>query len=104
MMDQQERHRLEDALECAASYKNEASLWHEQALKEANRVGWLEAGLKEVRATVDDLLKALARIAAPLDCGCVPCCGQCRSQYALEIELEERQDIARAAIAKARES
>lgn len=52
-------------------------------------------------AAAPTLLEALERIAAPLDCGCVPCRGQCRSQYALQIELEERQDIARAAIASA---
>lgn len=53
-------------------------------------------------ASAPALLEALERIAAPLDCGCVPCRGQCRSQYALRIELEERQDIALAAIASAR--
>jgi len=57
-----------------------------------------------IRAAIenhDDLLTALQRIAQPLDCGCVPCRGQCRSQVALECEVEERQDIARAALAKA---
>ena len=44
------------------------------------------------------LLDALREIARPLDCGCVPCTGQCRSAYAMQIEVEARQDIARAAL------
>jgi hypothetical protein len=42
--------------------------------------------------------EALDAIAQPLDCGCVPCRGQCRSQIALECEVEARQDIAREAL------
>ncbi|MDV6189835.1 hypothetical protein RYH75_11280 [Stenotrophomonas geniculata] len=52
-------------------------------------------------AAAPDLLEALERIARPHDCGCVPCTGQCRSQIALEIAVEEMQELARAAIAKA---
>lgn len=47
---------------------------------------------------VERLREALGRIAAPLDCGCRPCRGSCRSETALSIELEERQDVARQAL------
>ena len=53
----------------------------------------------DARAVVEACAKALERIAQPLDCGCVPCVGQCRSQVALECEVEERQEIARQALA-----
>ena len=53
-------------------------------------------------AAAPDLLAVLERIARPLDCGCVPCTGQCRSQEALSIIIEEMQDDARDAIAKAK--
>lgn len=56
----------------------------------------LEAGV------VDKLVEALGAIASPLDCGCVPCTGQCRSQLPLELEVEGRQDIARDALDLAR--
>ena len=55
----------------------------------------------QIFCAAPEMLEALRRIAQPLDCGCVPCRGQCRSQTALECEVEERQDIARAAILKA---
>ena len=42
--------------------------------------------------------KALKRIAAPRECGCRPCVGQCRSAEALEIENEGLRDIARTAL------
>lgn len=53
-------------------------------------------------AAAPHLLKALERIAREHDCGCLPCTGSCRSKEALEITVEEIQEIARAAIAKAR--
>lgn len=53
-------------------------------------------------AAAPELLKALERIAREHDCGCAPCVGSCRSKEALEITVEEIQEIARAAIAKAR--
>lgn len=53
-------------------------------------------------AAAPDLLKALERIAREHVCGCVPCTGSCRSKEALEITVEEIQEIARAALAKAR--
>lgn len=52
-------------------------------------------------AAAPELLKALERISREHDCGCVPCVGSCRSKEALEIAVEEIQEIARAAIAKA---
>jgi len=48
-----------------------------------------------------EMLEALERIARPHDCGCKPCTSTCRNQIALEIAVEEMQDVARAAIAKA---
>jgi len=52
-------------------------------------------------AAAPALLKALERIARPHDCGCKPCTSTCRNQIALEIAVEEMQELARAAIAKA---
>ena len=52
-------------------------------------------------AAAPDMLEALRRIAQLIDCGCVPCTGQCRTPIALECEVEERQELARSAIAKA---
>jgi hypothetical protein len=43
---------------------------------------------------------ALREIAAGIDCGCVPCRGQCRSESVLAMELEGRQDVATAALAR----
>ncbi len=42
---------------------------------------------------------ALEKIASPGDCGCVPCRGQCRSEFNLSLELDERRDIASEALA-----
>jgi len=52
-------------------------------------------------AAAPELLEALERIARPQDCGCKPCTNTCRNQIALEIAVEEIQELARAAIAKA---
>lgn len=49
------------------------------------------------------LLAALERIARPHDCGCKPCTGDCVSQTALQITVDEIRDLARAAIAAARQ-
>jgi len=49
-------------------------------------------------AYVRKLEGALERIAQTPSCGCKPCVGQCRSQAALEIELDAIRDMAREAI------
>lgn len=54
-----------------------------------------ECGLRKQR---DDLLAALENIGRPHDCGCKPCTGQCRSQEALAITLDEIRCIATEAI------
>lgn len=63
-----------------------------------------EEAMREVLAGRDRLRKALERIARPLDCGCVPCRGDCESPDALKITVEEHQEIARAALAKEQQS
>lgn len=47
--------------------------------------------------TLRDVLK---KIAAPMDCGCVPCRGQCRSAEALQIEIDAIKDMASEALAR----
>jgi hypothetical protein len=59
----------------------------------------LLAGAEALEA-VEVAKAALREIAAGIDCGCVPCTGQCRSQSALSVELEVRQDVAIAALAR----
>lgn len=59
----------------------------------------LLAGAEALEA-VEVAKAALREIAADMDCGCVPCRGQCRSESALAIELEGRQDVATAALAR----
>jgi hypothetical protein len=54
-----------------------------------------EYGLRKQR---DALLEALGNISSPHDCGCKPCTGQCRSQEALAITLDEIRCIATEAI------
>lgn len=49
-------------------------------------------------AEIERLRGALRQIAAPHDCGCNPCRGQCRSQEALAITVDELRDAARAAL------
>lgn len=51
-------------------------------------------------ALVNECEKAFNRIAAEIDCGCVPCMGQCRSDVALECELNGRRDLASEMAAK----
>lgn len=65
------------------------------------RKGEMLANLSLI-AAAPELLEALERIARPHDCGCKPCTGACRNQLALEITAEEIQELARAAIAKAK--
>ncbi len=49
----------------------------------------------------DIMLKALARIARPMSCGCRPCTGDCRSDEAEEINADAMRDIADEAISEA---
>lgn len=49
-------------------------------------------------ARVVRLETALKRIARPHDCGCKPCTGQCMSEEALKITLDEIRNIAREAL------
>ncbi len=55
-----------------------------------------EAGRRNVE--IARLREYLRRIAAPIECGCVPCTGQCRGTEAKAIYFEEAQDMARAAL------
>lgn len=55
----------------------------------------IEAAL---RSTDSALVDALRTIARPLECGCKPCTGQCRSQEALLAHIEALQDIAEQAL------
>lgn len=52
-------------------------------------------GLREEN---ERLRMALREIGASIDCGCSPCTNRCRTGEAAEIELEARQEIARAAL------
>lgn len=54
--------------------------------------------VRKLREERDALAAALARIAAPLDCGCNPCRGQCQSELALKLIIEGLQDIATEAL------
>lgn len=68
---------------------------------------WTTDTIRELAILIDretsavDMLAALQRIAKPHDCGCRPCTGQCLSQEALQIYIDEFRDIARATVAKA---
>lgn len=53
---------------------------------------------------VEGMRKALERLSLGPDCGCKPCVGQCRTKGSLEIELLERIDFARAALAAWKEA
>ena len=59
----------------------------------------LLAGAEALEA-VEVAKAALKKIAAGIDCGCVACMGKCRSESVLAIELEGRQDVATAALAR----
>ena len=58
----------------------------------------LRASVAALIAERDALREALEKIGRPQDCGCKPCTGRCRSQMALEIAIEEMQELARAAL------
>jgi hypothetical protein len=59
-------------------------------------VTWLTWG--RARPDPAKVRKALERIAAPMDCGCYPCTGQCRGPEAMRIWFEEAQERAREAL------
>jgi hypothetical protein len=61
-----------------------------------------EADYDALAAQRDALVAALESIAASPNCGCHPCRGQCRSQPALEIELDSIRALARETLAAAR--
>ena len=67
-------------------------------LTDKKKFDQLRARNAELEAEVARLRKALERLAKPLACGCKPCTGDCRSQIALEAELEGRIDFAKAAL------
>lgn len=50
-------------------------------------------------ARIEELERVLQRLAQMPDCGCNPCRGQCRTETALLIDLQERCDFARAVLA-----
>ncbi len=54
--------------------------------------------IAELEAYHAGLVTALAEIAAPHACGCRPCVGQCESQEALKIIVDEMRDTARVAL------
>lgn len=53
----------------------------------------------DIECEREELKDVLEKIAAPHACGCKPCTGQCLSQDAMRIDLDEIRDMARAAIA-----
>jgi hypothetical protein len=55
---------------------------------------------EEAEADVRGLRRLLKDIAAPYDCGCKPCTGQCRSREALEITIDAFRDEAVEALAR----
>lgn len=58
--------------------------------------------IKRLRAVLTRLRATLTELAAPMDCGCVPCTGQCRSREALEVEVDGMKETAREAFQEAR--
>jgi hypothetical protein len=75
-----------------ADLRRDVALLKELAESEGRRVAARDARIKV-------LTEALKRISQPLDCACMPCWGQCRSAESLQIELDERCDLADAALA-----
>ena len=83
------------------AYARNAELTAELAERDATiaelRDGW-EENREILRVRIATLEAAMRRLAKPMDCGCKPCTGQCRSHLAMEIEYEERMNIAKAAL------
>lgn len=55
--------------------------------------------ITSLRKQLEQAREALRRIATALSCGCNPCTSSCRSNEALQCEIETLQDIAIAALA-----
>jgi hypothetical protein len=70
----------------------------EQVIRDA-----ILAGNDALLARNKKLTEVLQRIARPLSCGCNPCVGQCTSQQALRITVDEMQELSRAALAADKE-
>lgn len=70
----------------------------EQLKEQGNLIQYFEERLQKLQAENSRLRAALCRHARSGDCGCVPCRGQCRSQQALEAEIEGRIEDARRAL------
>lgn len=67
-------------------------------LAEANaHIDRAESAIGAAQADAARLREALVKIAQDRGCGCKPIC-QCRTEYALKIELEERKSIAHEAL------
>jgi hypothetical protein len=64
----------------------------------AATIARLRADLAAVTAERDRAREALERIAAPIDCGCNPCRGDCTSDAAKAIYFDEARDTARSAL------
>lgn len=60
-----------------------------------------EPAARALLQEVQRLRSALIRIAQPSSCGCQPCTGQCRSQEAIQIEIDGIREAAGAALSSA---
>lgn len=81
---------------------SEAAIRAAQEIRSHEDPTWEEvADIIDEHTGLPDLLAAMKKIAAPRDCGCRPCRGQCESAEYLLVWIEEVRDLARAAIAKA---
>jgi predicted RNase H-like nuclease (RuvC/YqgF family) len=70
------------------------------ALAVSGRSNILETELVELRARHEALVKLVTKIAQPISCGCNPCTGDCVSQNALQIYLDEIKAECKAALAE----
>jgi hypothetical protein len=91
-------------LACCAHLK---VIWTTRNIGDGRTQGWWQCDLCEskfapvaaLKSQVQQLREALNRIACGHACGCVPCTGQCESQEALKIILQEIRDVATSALA-----
>lgn len=86
-----------DYLEMAHSLERESNSWNEGVLREMAVAA--AALLRRAHERERVMRDALQHLSYSRDCGCRPCREQCRDKMALEIELGERIDVARAALA-----